>query len=115
MLWILKSFYKTKLPFVVIFLCSCTATTSGLVNSNKLILGMSQSQVCSTTLWSTGIYDDPCTGEEKRYVSKNAIILFNDNKNIFLVFQGIQENKSKLVLVASSIEEAEFFIFNLLE
>jgi len=103
-----------KCLICISFLSSCTATTN-LLQDSKIRLGMSQSQVCSATLWSTGPYDDPCIGEQKRYPRENAILLLNSNRSIFLVFKGTQEDKSELVLIASSFEEAEFFIFNLLK
>ena len=121
MLWVLKFNNTIKVLIAVIFLYSSTATTN-LIQDNKIRLGMSIESVCDLTAFSTNLVEDPCLGYFREFLSKGAVILYNSNNSVFLVFSGITNSQfrrsggrnSELVLIASSIEEAEFFITNIL-
>ena len=102
-------------------LVSCTATNQ-LISSEKIRLGMSIELVCTNTLW-TAIPEDPCIGDSNYIKEKNALILFNNNKSLYLVFgnvvnsnfRGFGGTNSKLLLITSSFEEARFYAKNLID
>ena len=76
------------LPILMLyFLISCTATNQ-LVNSEQIRLGMSIELVCDTTLFAS-MLDDPCMGYSNYIEERNALILYNSDRSLYLVFGNV--------------------------
>lgn len=113
---------KLSIFFFVIFAVSCTSLNQ-LANTDQVRIGMTIEDVCNVTVFQTSINEDPCIGSSRYFKDSNALILFNSNLSTYLVFgnvtnidfRGSGGTFSKLLLITSSIEEAEFYIHNLLD
>ena len=113
---------KLSILFFLIFTVSC-GTMSQLTNTDQIRIGMTIEDVCNVTVFQTSINEDPCLGSSRYFKDNNALILFNSNLSIYLVFGNVTNSNfrgsggtvSRLLLIASSIEEADFYINNLLE
>lgn len=105
----------------IIFITSCTSTNQ-LTNTEQIRIGMTVEDVCDVTVFQTSINEDPCFGSSRYFKDENALILHNSNYTNYLVFGNITNSSfrgsggtySKLLLITNSIEEAEFFIKNLM-
>ena len=107
----------------IILLCSlmsCTSTNQLLI-SDQIRLGMSIESTCNATVM-TSIVDDPCMGYSSYIEDKNALILYNSNNTLYLVFENVTGSdfrrsggrNSKLILIASTYQEANFYVQNII-
>lgn len=117
---IMNKFVKFYPIFFIYFLASCISTNE-LLHTEQIRLGMSLENICDATVFSS-IPDDPCMGNSDYIEDKNALILYNSNSTLYLVFSDITGSdfrrsggiNSKLILIAGSYEEASFYVRNLM-
>ena len=99
---------------------SCVSTNQLLI-SDQIRLGMSIESTCNATVM-TSIVDDPCMGYSRYIEDKNALILYNSNNTLYLVFENVTGSdfrrsggrNSKLILIASTYQEANFYVQNII-
>lgn len=112
---------------IAFFACCAVSQTS---NKQEIIVGMQIKSVCDNfSIKISDRFKDPCHGYVQYNEEKKAIMLWNRNKTIFLVFNNVPSSafnrrgrlnfkrigdKSKLLLITSSGEEGLFFIKNMI-
>ena len=107
----------------IIMLCSLMScvSTNQLLISEQIRLGMSIEITCDATVF-TSMLDDPCMGYSSYMEDKNALILYNSNNTLYLVFENVTGSdfrrsggiNSKLILIASTYQEANFYVQNIM-
>tara|TARA_A100001035_G_C27750806_1_gene486359 strand:+ start:946 stop:1308 length:363 start_codon:yes stop_codon:yes gene_type:complete len=117
---IMSEYRKLISVFLIFFISSCVSTNQ-LLNSEQIRLGMSIEYICDATVF-TSMLDDPCMGYSSYIEDKNALILYNSNNTLYLVFENITGSdfrrtggiNSKLILIANSYQEANFYVQNIM-
>lgn len=122
-----KRFYSL-LFLTLIFFPSFSLSQSEKID--EIIVGMSLKAVCKINSDNFRKRDDPCHGYFQYFEDKKVIMLWNINRNIFLVFNNVPSDvinrrerlnikktnsNSRLLLLTSSGDEAIYFIENILD
>ena len=117
-----KRFYSL-LFLTLIFFPSFSLSQSEKID--EIIVGMSLKAVCKINSDNFRKRDDPCHGYFQYFEDKKVIMLWNINRNIFLVFNNVPSDvinrrerlnikktnsNSRLLLLTSSGDEAIYFI-----
>ncbi len=123
----IKTFYSLLFSFLIFF---SSHTTSQSEKIDEIIVGMSLKAVCKINSDNFRKRDDPCHGYFQYFEDKKVIMLWNINRNIFLVFNNVPSDvinrrerlnikktnsNSRLLLLTSSGDEAIYFIENILD
>ena len=124
---------STKRFYSLLFLTLIFFPSFSLSQSEKIdeiIVGMSLKAVCKINSDNFRKRDDPCHGYFQYFEDKKVIMLWNINRNIFLVFNNVPSDvinrrerlnikktnsNSRLLLLTSSGDEAIYFIENILD
>jgi len=122
-----KRFYSLLFS-TLIFFPSFSLSQSEKID--EIIVGMSLKAVCKINSDNFRKRDDPCHGYFQYFEDKKVIMLWNINRNIFLVFNNVPSDvinrrerlnikktnsNSKLLLLTSSGDEAIYYIENILD
>ena len=122
-----KRFYSLLFS-TLIFFPSFSLSQSEKID--EIIVGMSLKAVCKINSDNFRKRDDPCHGYFQYFEEKKVIMLWNINRNIFLVFNNVPSDvinrrerlnikktnsNSKLLLLTSSGDEAIYYIENILD
>lgn len=122
-----KTFFSLLFSFLIFF---SSYTTSQSEKIDEIIVGMSLKAVCKINSDNFRKRDDPCHGYFQYFEDKKVIMLWNINRNIFLVFNNVPSDvinrrerlnikkinsNSRLLLLTTSGDEAIYYIENILD
>ena len=125
----MKDFKVTKNILFGILIIFTTHSYNNNQNIEEIVVGMTLKSVCKINSDNFRKRDDPCHGYFQYYEDKRVIMLWDINRNIFLVFNNVPieainrrdrlnirktDLNSKLLLLTSSGDEAIYFIENIL-
>lgn len=122
-----------KFPNSYLFIILLIFSTYSFNNNQKIdeiVIGMTLKSVCKINSDNFRKRDDPCHGYFQYFEDKRVIMLWDINRNIFLVFNNVPseainrrdrlnikktDSDSKLLLLTFSGDEAIYFIENILD
>lgn len=126
----MKDFKVTKNILFGILIIFTTYSYNNNQNIEEIVVGMTLKSVCKINSDNFRKRDDPCHGYFQYYEDKRVIMLWDINRNIFLVFNNVPSEainrrdrlnikktdlNSKLLLLTPSGDEAIYFIENILD
>ena len=114
----------------IILLIFSTYSFNNNQKIDEIVIGMTLKSVCKINSDNFRKRDDPCHGNFQYFEDKRVIMLWDINRNIFLVFNNVPseainrrdrlnikktDSDSKLLLLTFSGDEAIYFIENILD